>query len=80
MCKSVKDPEDLLLTTDQEQCQICLASRRVMFAVLEMFLAVSTFTLQVQRFVAWDSNAKMNPDLLDIVGWIYSLAVRAPRV
>jgi hypothetical protein len=80
MCKPVKDPENLLLITDQEKCQRCLVFTRVIFAVLEMFSAVSTFTLQVQQFAAWDSYAKTIPDLLDIDGWIYSLAVSAPRV
>jgi hypothetical protein len=43
-------------------------------------LAVSMFTLQVQQFTACHSDAQTHPDLLDIVSWIYSLAVRAPRV
>jgi hypothetical protein len=80
MYRPVKDPENLLLIPDQEQRQGCLASRPVTFAVLEMILAVSTFTLQVQQFAACHSDAKMHLDLLDIVSWIYFLAVRAPRV
>jgi hypothetical protein len=42
--------------------------------------AVSMFTLQVQQLAACDSDAKTHSDLLDIVCWIYSLAVRATRV
>jgi hypothetical protein len=65
MGKSVKDPENLVLIPDQEQRQRCLASRRVTFAVLEMFSAVWTFTQRVQQFAAWDSDAKTNLDLLE---------------
>jgi hypothetical protein len=73
MDKSVKDPENLLLIPDQERRQRYLASRRVTFTVLDMFLAVSTFTLQVQWFAAWDSDAKTSLDLLETsVGSILS--------
>jgi hypothetical protein len=73
MDKSVKDPENLLLIPDQERRPRYLASRRVTFTVLDMFLTVSTFSLQVQWFAAWDSDAKTNPDLLETsVGSILS--------
>ncbi|KAJ8591655.1 hypothetical protein M405DRAFT_840435, partial [Rhizopogon salebrosus TDB-379] len=68
-------------TADQERHQRCLESRRVTFAVLEMFLAVSTFALQVQQFSARDSNAKMNPASLETsVGFILWCHVSSAKV